>query len=338
MRRSVRSIAVAVVAAVALIALLVTTASAAPGQGVKLGGSVPSWAQAGALKSAASPAAKVSFQVQLGWRNAASAAALAKAVSDPKSRLYGHYLTSAQFRVRFAPAKAAVAAVRAWLRSKGFTVTAVPDNRLYVAATGTVAQVEAAFAVKMNVYKVQGASLRAPAEAPTIPASLSRVVTGVVGLAQHAMKPLIIAPPPAGFRNAQPWSSYWGEKTTATTPPSPGASPLPEAYGSPQPYAVEGYTPSQLQGAYGTASAIKHGNDGRGVTVAVIDAFAAPTIRYDVNHFSTTNGVPAFRRHQFKQIGRPASWPNRRPATSRAGTARRPLTSRPSTRWRPARA
>jgi len=296
MRRSVRSIGVGSIAAALLVALLVTTASAAPGQGVKLGGSVPSWAQAGALKSAAGPGAKVSFHIQLGWRNAASAAALAKAVSNPRSRLYGHYLTPAQFRVRFAPTMSAVAAVRAWLLSQGFTVTDVPANRLYVAATGTVAQVEKAFAVKMNVYKVQGASLRAPAQAPTVPASLSRVVTGVVGLAQHAMKPLIIAPPPAGFRNGQPWSRYWGQAV---------ATDKPSAYGTSQPYAVKGYTPKQLRGAYGTSSAIRHGNDGRGVTVAVIDAFAAPTIVYDVNRFSTDNGVPPFRRHQFKQIWAP---------------------------------
>jgi subtilase family serine protease len=296
MRRSVRSIAVATVAAAALVALLATSAGAAPGQGVRLGGAVPSWARAGALASAASPGARVSFHVQLGWRDAASAAALARAVSDPSSRLYGHYVTPARFRARYSPSTAAVAAVRAWLASKGFTVTGVPANRLYVAATGTVAQAEAAFAVKMNVYTVQGASLRAPAGAPTIPASLAGVVTGIVGLAQHAMKPLIIAPPPPGFRNGQPWSLYWGQ-TVATDKPT--------AYGVAQPYAVEGYTPAQLRGAYGTASAIARGNDGSGVTVAVIDAFAAPTIVYDVNRFSTDNGVPAFRRGQFRQIWAP---------------------------------
>ena len=41
------------------------------------------------------------------------------------------------------------------------------------------------------------------------------------------------------------------------------------------------------------------------MTVAVIDAFAAPTILYDVNRYSTDNGVPAFRHDQFKQIWAP---------------------------------
>jgi subtilase family serine protease len=40
--------------------------------------------------------------VYLGWRNPAGAEALARAVSDPHSRSYHHYLTPAQFRQQFA--------------------------------------------------------------------------------------------------------------------------------------------------------------------------------------------------------------------------------------------
>jgi subtilase family serine protease len=68
---------------------------------------------------------------------------------------------------------------------------------------------------------------------------------------------------------------------------------------------VRGYTPAQFRGAYGVTNAIKHGNDGRGVTVAVIDAYAAPTIVYDVNRYSKDNGVPTFKRGQFKQVWAP---------------------------------
>ena len=103
-----------------------------------------------------------------------------------------------------------------------------------------------------------------------------------------------------------------------------------------QPYAVRGYTPAQFRGAYGVARAIAHGNDGRGVTVAVIDAYAAPTIVSDVNRFSHDNGVPRFKHGQFSQVWAPAWWPSRRRATNRAGTARRHSTSRRCTAWRPA--
>ena len=282
----------------ATFAVLAAAAQAAPA-GAELGGSAPSWARASALRSPASPSVPLSFHVYLGWRHERSAVALAKAVSDPASARYGRFLTAAQFRARFAPSAAAVTAVRTWLVGQGFTVTSVPANHLYVAASGTVAQAEQAFRVRLNVYSVRGTALRAPAPAPTIPASLAHLVTGVVGLDQSLTHPLssrIIAPPPAGLRNGTPSSLYWGQTMASTLPP---------AYGAVQPYTVSGYTPAQFRGAYGIAGAIARGNDGRGVTVAVIDAYAAPTIVYDVNHYSTTNGVSPFRRGQFRQIWAP---------------------------------
>ena len=76
-----------------------------------------------------------------------------------------------------------------WLKSQGFTIAGIPANRLYVAATGTVAQAETAFRVKLNEYSVQGLTLRAPASAVSIPASLAGVVTAVVGLDQGGGSP-----------------------------------------------------------------------------------------------------------------------------------------------------
>jgi len=297
MHRILRSTAVALVVCATLV-VLAATAQAAP-TGARLGGSLPSWARAGALQAPAGASAPVSFHVYLGWRHDGSAVALARAVSDPASARYGRFLSPAQFRSRFAPSAAEVAAVRAWLVSQGFSVTSVPANNLYVAASGTVAQAEAAFKVRLNVYRVRGVELRSPAAALTIPASLAHIVSGVVGLSQSLTHPLssrIIAPPPAGFRNGTPMSQYWGEVPAKDQPP---------AYGAVQPYAVQGYTPKQFREAYGVARAIAHGNDGRGVTVAVIDAYAAPTIVYDVNRYSHDNGVPRFARGQFRQIWAP---------------------------------
>jgi subtilase family serine protease len=47
------------------------------------------------------------------------------------------------------------------------------------------------------------------------------------------------------------------------------------------PWTVKGYTPTQVKGAYGMS-----GYDGTGQTVAVIDAYASPTILADVNQWS----------------------------------------------------
>jgi len=296
MRRHIQSLLLVLAVAAALAVVLAASAAAAPADRVALTGSVPSWATPGALKAATDPAQRVTFHVYLGWRHSARAEALARAVSDPASARYGHYLSPKKFRARFSPSPGEVAAVTSWLKSQGFTIADVPANHLFVAADGTAAQVQAAFRVRLNQYKVDGQTLRAPASAPSIPASLATVVRGIVGLDQNRARPLATAdnaPPPPGFRNAPPMSSYWGQSL---------ATDQPMAYGQYAPYAVQGYTPSQFQGAYGVARAIRQGNDGRGVTVAVIDAYAAPTIVYDVNRYSRDNGLPPFKRGQFTQI------------------------------------
>ena len=147
-----------------------------------LPGSIPSWAKAGNFVSSANPNSAVGFRVYLGWRNAAGAEALAKAVSDPRSSSYGQYLTPSQFRQQFAPSSTDAAAVQSWLKSQGFTIVYTPANHHYVSAKGTIAQAEAAFAVQMGTYRVRGLSVRSPSQNLSVPSSLGKIVSGVLGL------------------------------------------------------------------------------------------------------------------------------------------------------------
>jgi len=200
----------------ALAVVLVTAVAAAPAGAAtrtKLPGSVPPWAKASTSKGAADGAQPVNFRVYLGWRDADGAATLARSVSDPRNASYGHYLTPAQFRQRFAPAQADVNAVKSWLTSQGFTIAYTPTNGHFVAAEGTVAQAESAFAVTLGDYAVAGKTLRAPSSELTIPSSLT-AVTGVVGIDQsaqlvHTDRVGADAAPSPGFRNAPPCSLFW---------------------------------------------------------------------------------------------------------------------------------
>jgi subtilase family serine protease len=276
----------------ALSAVSTGMVAAAPSGRATLAGSIPSWAKASNVKGSTNPSTAIGFRVYLGWQNQAGAEALARAVSDPRSSQYGKFLTPAQFRQKFAPSQAQITAVQAWLRGQGFTVDYTPTNNHYVAAEGTVAQAAAAFGTTFNQYAINGKTLRSPASALSVPASLTGV-TAVLGLDESATfvhtDRVTDAPPTAGFRNAPPCSTYWAQKTTATDP-SPHGQALPNVYGSAQPYALCGYTPTQLRGAYGVTGS---GLDGSGVTVAVIDAYASPTIVFDVNKFSSTQGLPS---------------------------------------------
>jgi subtilase family serine protease len=64
--------------------------------------------------------------------------------------------------------------------------------------------------------------------------------------------------------------------------------------------------PQQYQGAYGESGLIAAGIDGRGVTVAITDAFAAPTIYQDAQKYNEVHHQPAFKPGQFSQITPPA--------------------------------
>ncbi|HLY15216.1 MAG TPA: protease pro-enzyme activation domain-containing protein, partial [Candidatus Limnocylindrales bacterium] len=133
----IRRFTTAAVAGMLLAALLGGSVAAASGRAT-LTGSTPAWATASNFKGATSSTDNVGFRVYLGWNNPAGAAALAAAVSNPKSASYGKYLSAAQFRQQFAPSQGSVNAVKSWLRSQGFSIDYTPTNNLYVAAEGTV--------------------------------------------------------------------------------------------------------------------------------------------------------------------------------------------------------
>ncbi len=269
------------------------SASAAPSDRATVAGTVPPWATAANFKTAAAPTDYVNFRIYLGWTDPAAVESLAQAVSDPSSGSYRQFLTPAQFRAQFAPSQATVTAVQQWLRGQGFTVVYTPSNNHYVAAEGTVAQASAAFGVQFGVYAVQGLSLRAPTSDITLPTSFAAAVSGVIGLDQT---PQLVrtdsaakdpdAPPTPAFVNAPPCSTYWAEKLATTLPNPYGSAPLP--------YAPCGYTPAQIKGAYGLPS----GLDGSGQTVAIIDAYASPTIQQDLDQWSANRGIASTRLTQ----------------------------------------
>ncbi len=244
---------------------------------------------------------RVSFDLNLSLRNAAAATALVKAVSTPGSAQYRHFLTQAQWVARFAPTEDSVASAESWLRQQGFTVGAVPADRLFVPASGSAAQVERAFNTTLGTYKVKGQNVRLANSALSIPAGIAGLVSGVVGVnqavatndlslgsantpAQKAGSPTQEPPPPAAFRNPQPCAAYFGQKIDTTDNAS-----LYAPFTHPQPYDICGYKPAQLEGAYGLASSIAAGNNGHGVSIAIVDAYDSPTLLSDAQHYFSLN-------------------------------------------------
>ena len=149
------------------------------------------------------------------------------------------------------------------------------------------------------MYQVQTLTVSSPVAETSIPTSLASVVSGVVGLddsAQFVHPNIVRDAPPAAFVSAQPCSAYWGEKQAVGFTNPYGAGTLP--------YAPCGYTPQQIKGAYGISNTL----DGSGQTVAIIDAYAAPTIVQDVNQWSINRGLPTLKPNQFTQVVAPGTY------------------------------
>ena len=273
----------------AAVGLSVAVPAAASAAGTaSLPNSHPTWATPGNKVAATAADSRIGFSVYLKMRDQAGAEAVATAVSDPNSSSYGHYLSPAQVRARYAATDATVQSVRHWLSSAGFTVGATASNNAYVQASGTAAQIQHAFAVHLNVYSVKGQHRRAVDANLSLPSSILSSVISVNGLNQSLAKPLnsgaaaspATVPPPDGFRNAPPCGAYYGQKIDTTDP----------AYNGQQlPYAPCGYKPGQMRSAYGIAGTVNRGVSGRGQTVAILDAFASPTLYADAAEYARRN-------------------------------------------------
>jgi len=266
----------------------------APGRAA-IAGTRPAWAnETRRVSPGHVTSGTVSARVYLASQNAAGLSAYATAVSTPSDALYGHYLSPAEVKARFGPSVAEISMVTAWLTREGLTVTKVDDRVAgYVAVRGSVQAAAQAFGVTFGTFLGPDKKAdRAPEQDATVPASVAGHVLAVSGLdtAAHYMKPFDTLPPPGpNYWIAPPCSSFYGEFI---------AFKEPWAYGLPQPWTNCGYTPRQIRGAYHTSDS---GMTGKGQTVAIVDAYASPTMLSDANKYAIVTGDRPFKPGQYTQ-------------------------------------
>lgn len=137
-----------------------------------------------------------------------------KDVYDPGSPLYRHFLTADEFTSRFGPTQEDYDAAVQFATQNGLTVTGTSRDRLNLDVSGTVAKVEKAFNVKMNVYQhpTEARTFYAPDREPTtyLPFPLWRIA----GLDNYSI------PQPAGLHK----NPHAGTTSNATTGSGPSNS------------------------------------------------------------------------------------------------------------------
>ena len=131
--------------------------------------------------------------VYLNAQDPAALAAYAKAVSSPGNALYGQYLTAGQAKSKFLATSAQVKAVQDWLTGAGLKIGSSSQHAITV--SGNTAAIKKAFGTSLHSYKVKGATVHAPSANAVVPADVSSLVLGVVGLASTtpAAKPQSIS-------------------------------------------------------------------------------------------------------------------------------------------------
>ncbi len=126
--------------------------------------------------------------VVLKSRNDAQLDAFLDELNDPASANYHRYLSSAEFKDRFAPSDGQVQAVVAHLRANGFRNITVSENNKLVSAEGNVDNAHGAFNVDLKRFNYRGKPVYGNDAPAQVPIELGGAVDAVLGL-QNAEVP-----------------------------------------------------------------------------------------------------------------------------------------------------
>lgn len=297
-----RTIARSAISLGAASALAVGVLAAAPGASAQpnrqaLPDSAPSWLAHASYHGKANNHNRVTLRVYLAPNGGLAALKSAVAgVSTPGSASYRQFLSTAQYNARYAPTAASVRTVSSWLKGSGLKVIGVEGHNRYISVTGTVAAAQAAFGVSIQNYSHDGQSVQAPSGAASVPAAVASSVLAVNGLDSTPRKvKKAAAPPPDVFINARPCSLYYGQ--LAAKYQGDYQTPLPKFKAKTLPYSVCGYTGAQLRPAYEGDTTL----DGTGVTVAITDAYASPTMAKDAATYTANHGDGSYAPGQYTE-------------------------------------
>lgn len=213
--------------------------------------------------------ANMSVEIVLAPSNPSALSQLLANVYDPQSGSYHQWLSRGQFDAQFAPGSAEVAAITAYLQSRGLSVQQ-SSYPFLLRASGSSATVEAAFSTSIHNFRNRnGVSYFTNTAALQLPASVAAGVLGVVGVSNTVRLQAQFA---LGNHGSQHPSCEAPYPTTQElySAVNDGTS-FPVGYGGGP--GCNGLTPSQTNSIYG-APELGSITQGRGVDLAVFELSA----------------------------------------------------------------
>jgi len=314
---------------VCLIALALVACGALPAfaAGKLVAHNTPGYVASAKSLGAVDPSRTMEVSIWLQPHNRAQLDALADQLYDRNSPNYRHWLKHSEFVAQFAPTAKEAKTVQQFFQAHNLKVVKVGPDNFFVRARGTAGDVERAFRVQLNNYKVGNKTIRANAGDPFVEGAAAPLVRAISGLDSGKYEhPLLIRQTslPSGQANAAAVKAHavhassgdWfttncfdGVVTRTLSTNDDGEFPIGTFKGNhyfeTPTSAGCGYTPPELQKAYNLSGLYASGFDGTGQTIAIIDWCGSLTIQDDANAFSTMFGLPQLTSSNFSIIQYP---------------------------------
>ena len=221
-------------------------------------------------------------------RDPAALAAEVRAVSDPNSPEYRHFLTPAQFAQRFGAAPATIARVATAFRHEGLTVGTPSSTGLSLPVSGTVAQIQAALSTPIQRYHLaSGKTGYDNTSDPQVPVTVAPQIQGILGLnTLSPPKPLATVPQASPSASRSPSSTSTPALAPGQPSPQPGscASNISGVGGG-------SLNAVQLSQAYSFDPLYTANHYGAGTTVALLEMSGAGFVPSDISTFAGCYGI-----------------------------------------------
>lgn len=200
-------------------------------------------------------------------REPGAAAALAQLLEDqqnPASPRYHQWLTPEEFGSQFGLPNPYLAKVTGWLKREGFTIDSIARGRGWIDFSGTAADVERAFQTQIHDYVAGRVLHHSNATVPSLPASLSGLVKGIVSLNDFPRQAENTGAVPAAPRRLRPdYTSARGENSIG---------------------------PADFAAIYDVNPLYNAGTNGQGVSLAIVARTDVSLT--DVEYFRSFFGLP----------------------------------------------
>lgn len=297
------------------------TAAAASASYV-IANNTPRFVAAGQKLSGVDPSSKIEVTVWLMPHNKPALDAMVAKMYEHASPQYHQWLSRDALQRMIAPSTSEVAEVTRFLQASSLAVTAKDKFGLFVRARGTVAAVQKAFNVTLSNVTFKGRTYRANLTDPSIADPAGAHVMAVEGLDNVAFEHHYIAQSGAIKNLAKATKGTEGTAAAAVPSAAPcitGTGTDIFTTGGTLPYGVFkgnlftksatgcGFTPPEIQAAYGLTALYAAGYNGAGQTIMILDWCGSPTITADANAFSARYGLPALTSANFQIVDYPGS-------------------------------